>query len=370
MDQSDSVEQIKLPASEAFGKFKGKSLDAANVDFTDTIGIRRKTGYDVRSGEWEMLGSGSKEIETPQQTYHRLQYEIKELLELVTEMKKTSDEDSKSSHISPVMLASQVENLQRELQDLNMEQLLGSEAIADLSDPHGALQKKLLSQLENFKKTLPSDNKPKSSVPTSTSSDSVITYELYIKPEESKLKETARVADLEHRLKQVENLVGSDKNKLSLLTSNTSGKSLTSAIGLLTAKMNLLDPSHIDQIENRFVVLQQLLQQVSEKKQQVDDADKQNKIAELYELAKKVETMSTSLPQVVERLIALKDLHEQALQFSKALTQLDTYQQQISSGLQNNERLLKQLEGNFEKNFSTVLNNIGSLESRMSAFKK
>lgn len=85
------------------------------------------------------------------------------------------------------------------------------------------------------------------------------------------------------------------------------------AINLLSSKLNLLEPNYLDQVESRFAVLHQCMQQVSEKKHQIEDAEKQNKIAELYELAKKVDDLSTSLPQVVERLVSLKDLHEQGI---------------------------------------------------------
>ena len=57
------------------------------------------------------------------------------------------------------------------------------------------------------------------------------------------------------------------------------------------------------------------MQQVSDKKQQIEDAEKQSKINELYELSKKVDELSTSLPQVVERLVSLKELHEQGNYF-------------------------------------------------------
>ncbi|GIY19198.1 dynactin subunit 2-B [Caerostris extrusa] len=155
----------------------------------------------------------------------------------------------------------------------------------------------------------------------------------------------------------------------SFLTSNTDGKSITAAINLLSSKLNLLEPNYLDQAESRFAVLHQCMQQVSEKKHQIEDAEKQNKISELYELAKKIDDLSSSLPQVVERLVSLKELHEQALQFSKALTQLDTTQQQITNALKNNETMLKEVQGTFVKNTEMIETNIASLNSRIAALK-
>lgn len=92
-----------------------------------------------------------------------------------------------------------------------------------------------------------------------------------------------------------------------------------------------MDPGYIEQIENRLVFLHQCMQQVSDKKQQVEDADKQSKINELYELSKKVDELSTTLPQVVERLVSLKELHEQG-NFFFPLNTHTHFRIEISSG--------------------------------------
>lgn len=52
------VERIHISSEEAFNKFKGKFLNAANVDFSDSINKQVKTGYDCRSGDWELVGPG------------------------------------------------------------------------------------------------------------------------------------------------------------------------------------------------------------------------------------------------------------------------------------------------------------------------
>ncbi|GFY39384.1 dynactin subunit 2 [Trichonephila inaurata madagascariensis] len=266
MDQCDSVETLKVSPNEAFNKFKGKSLMEKMLkskalliisDFTDGIGHGRKIGYDIRSGDWEMIGDHATEKENPLQAYNRIQFEVKQLFEQVNEMKESSAKENESLQVPPVVLVQQIEQLQKELQDLHMEKVLGSEALAEMSDPLGALH------------------------------------------------------NLEQRLKNLENVIGQDQKKLSFLTSNTDGKSVSAAISLLSSKLNLLEPSVLDQLEGRFALLHQSMQQAAEKKHEVEGAEKQNKIAELYELAKKVDDMSSSLPQVVERLVSLKELHEQ-----------------------------------------------------------
>ena len=43
----------------------------------------------------------------------------------------------------------------------------------------------------------------------------------------------------------------------------------------------------------------------------IEDAEKQNKISELYDLVHQSESMAAALPEVVDRLEALQGLHDQ-----------------------------------------------------------
>jgi Dynamitin len=43
----------------------------------------------------------------------------------------------------------------------------------------------------------------------------------------------------------------------------------------------------------------------------IEDAEKQNKISELYDLVHQSESMAAALPEVVDRLETLQGLHEQ-----------------------------------------------------------
>ena len=43
----------------------------------------------------------------------------------------------------------------------------------------------------------------------------------------------------------------------------------------------------------------------------IEDAEKQNKISELYDLVHQSQSMAAALPEVVDRLEALQGLHDQ-----------------------------------------------------------
>ena len=91
----------------------------------------------------------------------------------------------------------------------------------------------------------------------------------------------------------------------------TSQKSISDAINVLSGRTSLLDPSHLDHVEGRLSALQSKMNLVVEKKQQIEDEEKVNKIGVLFNLVQKSQAMAGVLPGVVDRLDALQELHEQ-----------------------------------------------------------
>ncbi|UYV75183.1 DCTN2 [Cordylochernes scorpioides] len=67
--------------------------------------------------------------------------------------------------------------------------------------------------------------------------------------------------------------------------------------------------------------------------------------------------------------LSLMRLECAALQFSKALTHLDTSQQQMSASLQRSEKLLNEVQKSTVSNLETIQNNISNLEKRLAALK-
>lgn len=371
VDQSDSVEKLAISATDAYNRFKGCVVDSSVTDFTEGIAQTHRRGYDIISGEWEM--AGEKEKESPEQKWRRLQCEVRELMNDVDAIKESIQEgDKHGSGVPSGELLQSVAQMQKMLLDLDLEQTLGHDTLFCLSDPQAALRKKMFAQLETLKAgpsrgdtpTAPRGQPPTDLPPGGFS------YELYYRPEYSKLQETAKLAMLEDRIKKLENIVGFDSQKLSMLTGQTNGKSLIEVANHLSSKLFLLEAPNVEQVEARLVVLQQRLQQLSEKRTVVEDADRQGKINELYELLRKADTLSDSLPRVVERLVCLQDLHEQALHFGKALAQLDLVQQHLSLGLKNNDKSLSDVQKNFVQNIETINKNISLLEAKLAHLKK
>ncbi|XP_005096445.1 dynactin subunit 2 isoform X2 [Aplysia californica] len=364
---SQSVEPISVSTDAAFKVFKGKGVDLGKTDFSDSVSKSRTIGYYADQTEYELLGQGDKK-ETAQQKYQRLQHEMRELAEEVGKIKDSVQQTDAGDSLSPVALGKQLEYLQHQLADLHLEKLLGPEAKVDLADPQGALRQRLLTQLEGFGAA---GDKSKQKGAPGAGGDSVV-YELFYKPEQAQFSKNARLAKLEERLDRLENVIGKNFDKTNVLTADTDNKSLIGSVAALNSKLSLLDASNTETVEARLNAVLQKMQQIAEKKEKEPqaDPDKQKRISDLFELTKKWEASAETLPQVVDRLVSLQELHEQALQFSQALSYLDTAQQEVKANLAANSDMQKQLQSSLADNNKLIQQNVDSIEKRLKALGK
>lgn len=102
------------------------------MDFSERISKQLRTGYDARSGDWELVGDGKKE--TVLQKYQRLQCEMKELFEEVNAIKDIGKESDTSSCL---VTKEQVEESLKKLSDLKLEETLGVDIVRSITDPEG-----------------------------------------------------------------------------------------------------------------------------------------------------------------------------------------------------------------------------------------
>ena len=339
-EMSESVETLHIAASDAFGKFKGK------VGPTN-IGMTGKKGH--WHGEYELVGSGrgTKGPETPLQKYQRINCEVRELLEEIETAKNIAAENSSSEkHAqSLVGIATQTNQLQDQLSKLKLEEMLGSDMIKKLDDPRGTAKEKLISQLQAVSESNNDGGNVKSK--SVSKDDSKVMYELLMKPNVSNLEDHVQIAEIEKRLESLEKVISASPDKLSTLSIETNQKNVFGAVDVLNTKLSLLNPSNLDHIEGRLSALLQKLNAVVDQKGVVEDVEKQGKIEELYDLCVKGEANSVVLSDVVDRLDALQSLHENALQFTKAISQLDTVQQKLEMNLSGNGAMLKETQTKF-----------------------
>lgn len=366
---SDSVERIVVNPNAAFDKFKDKHVSTKGLDFSDRISKSRRVGYE--SGEFEILGEGCGVKETPQQKYQRLVNEIQELTQEVDAMQAATKESNAEERLTPVVLAQQAAQLKQQLVSAHLDSLLGPQAHINLADPDGALARRLLTQLEAAKGSRGgAAGDSKATAAAAKAPDGVVLYELHSRPEQEKFNESAKMAELEKRLAELEIAVGSGSDKQGPLSAAVQGGSLMETIELLQARVSALDSATLDQVEARLQSVLGKMNEIAKHKAAIEDAETQSKVSQLYDVVQKWDAMSTSIPQVVQRLVAVKELHEQAMQFGQLLTHLDTTQQMINNSLKDNNTLLTQVQQTMKDNLVAVEENFGALDQRMKKLSK
>ncbi|XP_032145470.1 dynactin subunit 2 isoform X1 [Sapajus apella] len=362
---STSVEHIIVNPNAAYDKFKDKRVGTKGLDFSDRIGKTKRTGYE--SGEYEMLGEGLGVKETPQQKYQRLLHEVQELTTEVEKIKTTVKESAAEEKLTPVVLAKQLAALKQQLVASHLEKLLGPDAAINLTDPDGALAKRLLLQLEATKNSKASSGGKTTGTPPDSS---LVTYELHSRPEQDKFSQAAKVAELEKRLTELEAAVRCDQDAQNPLSAGLQGACLMETVELLQAKVSALDLAVLDQVEARLQSVLGKVNEIAKHKASVEDADTQSKVHQLYETIQRWSPIASTLPELVQRLVTIKQLHEQAMQFGQLLTHLDTTQQMIANSLKDNTTLLTQVQTTMRENLATVEGNFASIDERMKKLGK
>ncbi|KAL0978894.1 hypothetical protein UPYG_G00177290, partial [Umbra pygmaea] len=364
---SDSVERIVINPNAAYDKFKDKYVSTRGVDFSDRISQSRRVGYE--SGVYEILSEGCGVKETPQQKYQRLVTEIQELSQEVEDIQVTIKDSSAEERLTPVALAQQAAQLKQHLVAAHLDTLLGPQAHLNLADPDGALTKRLLTQLEVARGSRGGMGEGRASA-TAKAPDGVVLYELHSRPDQERFTDAAKMAELERRLAELEAAVGPGSDKPGPLSAGVQGASLMETMELLQAKVSALDSATLDQVEARLQSVLGKMNEIAKHKSAIEDADTQNKVSQLYDKVQKWDSMASVLPQVVQRLTAVKDLHVQAMQFGQLLTHLDTTQQMINNSLKENGTLLSQVQTTMKENLLTVEENFSSLDQRMKKLNK
>uniref|UniRef100_A0A8C1KYS2 Dynactin 2 (p50) n=1 Tax=Cyprinus carpio TaxID=7962 RepID=A0A8C1KYS2_CYPCA len=145
---------------------------------------------------------------------------------------------------------------------------------------------------------------------------------------------------------------------------------LQDTIELLQARVGALDAATLDQVEARLQSVLGKMNEIAKHKAAIEDAETQNKVSQLYDVVQKWDAMATSLPQLLQRLLAVRELHEQAMQFGQLLTHLDTTQQMINNSLKDNSTLLTQVQQTMKENLLSVEENFSALDQRMKKLSK
>uniref|UniRef100_A0A6B2EAU8 Putative dynactin n=1 Tax=Phlebotomus kandelakii TaxID=1109342 RepID=A0A6B2EAU8_9DIPT len=339
--ENNAIECLQLSTKESFNKFKGKYLKG-DVDFSDRISKRTRTGYSARSGLWEINGEGERE--TPLQRYRRLQCEMHELLDEMSAIQanaETTKEEKKSYEVisGVVISASKI------LQSLRLEEVLGKDTASKNTEVE---LKNLVARVEEFKKA-------DAMMPLVT---------------DVQLAQENRIAELEYRLHTLEKAVGAKPEKLSRLIGALGVSNLLAGVQQLSAKAALLQPAQLDILETRLLGLVNKMNAVAEKTGTTpQESDREVKVMELYKIAKRTEPIVQILPEMVARMQSLEALHKYSANFSKAIAELEASQTMILTGLSQNKVLLQGIQETSAVQFDSLQKEVKKLEERLNALK-
>lgn len=285
--ENECIERLHISTKDSYNKFKGKYL-TGNVDFSDRVGRKIRSGYDARSGCWELAAEGEKE--SPIEKCRRLQCEMNELMQDIADL-NTDATVSKEEKESYEAIAMVVNSAKKVLSSLRLEQVLGKEAVVAASDQE---VKKLFSQVDEYKKTIGG-----SVVLPPTVASTV-----------NELEYTTRIAELENRLHQLEAVVGAQPEKLSRLANSLGTNNLLEAVQQVSTRAALLQPNQLDLIETRIAALADKMDGIAEKSTASGrDVSSEQKVLELYDIAKRTEPIAHLLPNMLQRMQALENLH-------------------------------------------------------------
>ncbi|KAI8437093.1 hypothetical protein MSG28_010449 [Choristoneura fumiferana] len=324
-EENECIEQLHLSVKDSFNNFKGKFLTGA-VDFSDRLSKKTRIG----AGEYELAAEG--EPETVLEKFNRLRCEFSELLEQVAEQQNKATESEKDEYSR---LATQINVTKKILEELKLEE-------GEHIDP----------KAEKLKEYLASGAKKQPGVATAT---------LKLRPEVN-LAATARIAQLEHRLHKLEQAAGvRDEEAFRRLQSATGEATLCGAAATLAARAALLRPGELAAAEARVGSL--LANVEALKAARNDDPELHAKVNELHKLVQQIDGISHS--EILERMEALEALHNQASNFGKSLTELETLQSTISSGVQNNKELLQGVQEVFAHNIDSLQKELKKLDERI-----
>lgn len=208
---------------------------------------------------------------------------MNELMEEITALENDKSV-SKEEHETYFTMSKVVQNSKKILDSLHLEEAIGGQT------SEKAL-KNLISQVDSHKKGAPET-----------------AAELIRLKSQNELAYSTRMSELEHKLSKIEQTVGAKPEKLSRLNSSLDTKNLLEAVQQLSTRSALLQPSQLDVIEQRLANLASKMDQFKDTSGG-NDREREQKITELYQLAKSTEPIVKVLPDMLERMKTLEALH-------------------------------------------------------------
>ncbi|XP_023248016.1 dynactin subunit 2 [Copidosoma floridanum] len=369
IEDGASVEKIYLNASEAFMKFKEKHISAESLHFSDTAcSSMQKYNFSRNIA----IRSTHNQDESISEKCHRLKSEINELMNQINAIKELAFLDRNEDTKCLVDIICQIESAGNQLTSLSIEKMYDSRATTNVLHNQEIRFKELLSQIEIFKraKTQERSCSKRELFDEESLKQESLKYQMTYFPERAKIEEGARLSHLERRVGYLENIIGVNKNVNSKFFQLLRSQGILSSIKRIIACACILNSSQLDIVENRVTSLLRKMDEAEEKKNSVRLESKyEKKILELFSIVKQSESESQILPQIINRMRSLSNLHKKACEFNNNLDEFGHLQQHINGVVLNNTDILEEIQKNFSKNMEIIANNVSILTERVKELK-
>ncbi|TYZ58176.1 hypothetical protein PybrP1_005728 [[Pythium] brassicae (nom. inval.)] len=391
---SELSEEDVAPAK-AFEAFMGKVYKPAATRLPKQIEFEVAGGLPGAAATSSSKRPQKPELEAPLARFTRLTLEVKELEADLTLLAASAD-DRKARMLVDAAQDAEVDEVMRGLSTLranlsSIEQNAAfrpflrhgaRDAAAGPADSALALQKELTSrffqQVEALKAQWPQGATPAARGGSSSTATPAIVYEVFSngEPNAGEKDASARAMALDARLATLEKAVGNFYVKelrtdgLSALAGG-GGADLASMIAALETRVNLLNEKNLDAVKARttaliheFTLLNKLKESPGVQSALSAHADRE-KLQQIYDKLARVDDVAGAVPALVDRLVALKAAHDDALDASARMKKVEQSAETLAALLESDTALLENIEQSLEANVKIFESNMQTLDERM-----
>jgi nuclear migration protein JNM1 len=364
VDNNSNIDKRHWRAGQARSRFKPARVDVKDVDFSDRLNLNRRSykthesrrrpgAYDDEPEEYG--GLSDEDDETIDVKLARLRREVEQLKSTVDEKKSSTAKDADAEEED---IFDEIEKISDALDAVYTDRNGGRGAEAELSRT-----------ITTFNRSTAS----KTSSQTKTKEQSRSTRTL--DPEITQI--LSKAADFDRRLSFLEKSLGVSETNISDASSDTNKPLLPSLASLeRSVQLATLQPGALEAAQSKA---KQLLKDADrlqhirpdehsdvngddEKSSQLTP-EQASKINALYGLLPTIDTISPTLPLVLDRLRTLQLLHSNAADTSATLDEIEKRQDDQDEEIKSWKQALETIEENLEDHEDTLAENMEKMGS-------
>ena len=195
-------------------------------------------------------------------------------------------------------------------------------------------------------------------------------YQLYLDDQHQTKQPSVDLASIESRLAALEKALGPQPvGERRALSAATDGKSLQYAVDNLAAKRSFFQQQHLDHVEGRLAALSLKMNAIGEQKAAVMSAREEDKLSRLCKLIEGQASLSTVLPELVERLGEVEKVGGRAAGRPELLDSCEQSQQNTKKTISDTKTAVEDTTTNLEGSLASVAEKFSELQKKLQTIK-